>query len=330
MLRVASWSAAFAVLSMGSACSAKSAGTLAAGDDAVDGAGAGDDDAAVDARATGGGSSSGGFTGSDSGSGSHGSDGGPALPSDFVATEKGGYALGAAITGDGADAGVPANNASGCRLVTGIVRDFKYQADDGNTGHPDFGTSVLPFVVTGLVETTLGADRKPVYVGGTSLSTKANFDQWYRYAPGVNKPYLVDLEFVSNGAISTFESSLFFPLDGAGWGNNGNGVDGKPHNLGFTTEVHLEFVYNGGETFRFDGDDDLWVFINGQLVVDLGGTHPAASGSIAVDSLGLSVGHQYPLDLFNAERDPPGSDFQADTDLQFTNCGIVPPDVPPK
>jgi fibro-slime domain-containing protein len=272
-------------------------------------------------------------------------DGSFVLPGNFVPTELGGYALGPAVTTGGTDAGVPINSGSAnCSLITGVVRDFKNQADDGNTGHPDFGTYGGSIPTTGLVNTSLGADLKPVYSGtcgagsipfltagcpgGQMVTSAATFNQWYRYAAGINKPFLVYLEFVPNMGVYTFDSEYYFPLDGTGWGNNAAGDDGKMHNFGFTTELHLKFVYKGGETFTFKGDDDVWAFVDGKLAVDLGGTHPAAMGSVMLDTLGLTKGTAYALDLFNAERHPTGSHFRVDTNLSFTSCGTVPPDVP--
>jgi fibro-slime domain-containing protein len=272
-------------------------------------------------------------------------DGSVVLPANFVATELGGYALGPPITTGVADAGDPINSGSAnCSLITGVVRDFKNQADDNGTGHPDFGTYSGSTPTTGLVLAALGSDLKPVFAGncgpgsipiltagcpwGQMVSTKANFDQWYRYTANVNKPFLVYLEFVPNMGVYTFDSEYYFPLDGAGWGDNAADDMGKERNFGFTTELHLKFTYQGGETFTFKGDDDVWAFIDDKLVVDLGGLHSAATGSVMLDTLGLTKGTVYPLDLFNAERHPTGSHFRVDTNLSFTSCGTVPPDIP--
>ena len=57
-----------------------------------------------------------------------------------------------------------------------------------------------------------------------------------------------------------------------------------PHNYSFTSEVRYWFAYSGGEALQFIGDDDVWVFVNGQLAVDLGGVHGAPAGSVTLDA----------------------------------------------
>lgn len=278
--------------------------------------------------------------------------GGFVLPANLVKTERGGYALGAPLTGDG----VPTPNApqaggagggGSCSLLVGVVRDFKGLKDPG--GHPDFESFLGDGITANLVERALGVDRKPVYasrceaslVGGAAAcpvgpitTSKPLFDQWYRYAAGVNQPYVVYLQFEPNAGVYTFESNFYFPLDGAGWNDHGMGQDGKAHNFAFTTEVHTAFRYNGGESFVFTGDDDVWVFMNGKLAVDLGGLHQPLNGTIVLDqmadALGLVKGQTYPFELFQAERHTSGSRFRVDTNLTFTNCGTIPPDAPPR
>ncbi len=95
------------------------------------------------------------------------------------------------------------------------------------------------------------------------------------------------------------------------------GNQGWEHNYSFTTELHTQFVYRGGETFAFSGDDDVFVFINKQLVIDLGGVYGREEGTAELDSLGLTRGHSYPLDLFNAERHVTGSNLSFTTTIQL-------------
>jgi fibro-slime domain-containing protein len=267
------------------------------------------------------------------------------MPSNFVKTEYGGYALGPALA-EGADTYVTNANSESCSLLVGVVRDFLSYGLQLN-GYPDFEHFWASGPTLGLVQSELGSVGKPVYAGecddvqntypgppctsSQQLTTLPDFNQWYgNVGNAVNPPYLPYLlyfQFVPNDGVYTFEASHFFPLDDAGFGNTPGVTDdqGLSRNFSFTTELHLRFVYKGGETFRFAGDDDLWVFIDARLVLDLGGLHSMAPGSVDLDSLELARGTEYSLDLFHAERHSTGSAFRADTNLTLTSCGTALP-----
>ena len=249
------------------------------------------------------------------------------LPADFTPAENGsGWKLGDAVT----KTSVPPGQGACNNTITGVVRDFNGLPD----GHPNFEMKLTTtnVVIAGLVNAALGSDRKPVFSGKVSdYSTNAtDFDQWYNTTPNVNEPFYLTLFLVpGQGGIYSFQSHAFFPLDGAGLGNASNA-----HNYHFTSEFHTSFTYSGGETFTFIGDDDVWVFVNHQLAVDLGGVHVEKTGSTDLDKdakkLGITKGGMYDLDLFHAERHTTESNFRVDTTIDFSNCGEFVPDKPPK
>ncbi len=225
----------------------------------------------------------------------------------------------------GALSSAPAWSAS--ITLNNTIRDFcssAYTAVNGCAPHVDFDNSGTGSV-TGAVKTTLGADGKPVFNASPSaiFSNAANFDQWYRDTAGVNQTIAGSLtltEAVAGSGIYAFDSGAYFPIDGQGWGNQGNG-----HNYHFTMELHTTFTYQAGQTFNFRGDDDVWVFINNQLVIDLGGIHGALPGSVNLDTLGLTAGNTYSFDFFFAERHTTESSLRIETSIAFNpNPGTVP------
>jgi fibro-slime domain-containing protein len=193
--------------------------------------------------------------------------------------------------------------------LTGRLRDF-------HDTHPDFEAELG--VDPGIVEEQLGGDDKPVYAGGSGTATthgQQAFDQWYRDTAGVNMSMEHTITLTRGaGGVYTYDNQEFFPADNEMFGN-----EGRDHNFHFTFELHTEFTYGGGEVFGFTGDDDLFVFINGRLAIDLGGVHGAMSQEVNLDDaaadLDITPGNIYRLDFFFAERHTDQSTFRIDTTI---------------
>ncbi|HEY5952188.1 MAG TPA: fibro-slime domain-containing protein [Kofleriaceae bacterium] len=211
-----------------------------------------------------------------------------------------------------ADADVP----QPCGELMATVRDFK-------TDHPDFESHETTDD-RGIVEAMLDGDGKPVYAHAAatpSVAGPGSFASWFHDTPGVNLTFMRPLPLVE-GPVGTFtfDDQTFFPIDGVGW----PGTEVLGHNFEFTTEIHATFVYRGGEVFRFEGDDDVFVFINGKLAIDLGGVHEKEAGDIDFDAraaeLGLVKDQTYKLDVFHAERHTVESHFRMTTTI---DCLII-------
>jgi fibro-slime domain-containing protein len=199
----------------------------------------------------------------------------------------------------------PTGHAETIELV-GVVRDFR--AD-----HPDYEAGVFAFE-PGIVDPVLGPDGKPIYDGAGFVTTHGQgpFDQWYRDTIGVNLSAILtmtlDNGMAGHGGVYTFADTEFFPIDESLWGN-----EGLDHNYHFTVELHARFTYVPGFALSFSSDDDLWVFIDDGLVVDLGGVHDGLSQDVELDTLGLVPGASFDFALFYAQRHTGGSSLEFET-----------------
>jgi fibro-slime domain-containing protein len=261
------------------------------------------------------------------------------------------------ISGDGCSSTCTIETGWSCKSVTVapaaslvipvLYRDMLYAGTTvPGPGHPDFQAFVTG-VVTGLVQSQLGADGEPVWAsngptGKTALTGATDFCWWYHqtgcsgsastnpydklvYLDATGAPTTLTLSQQGTGAnVYQFNNQQFYPLDGLGWNKLGSPQTGTDcsgttgHNFSFTSELHYPFTYLANApvaAFDFAGDDDVYGFINGQLVIDLGGVHSAATTSVTLDAaeaakLGLSDGGMYSIDLFQAERHTCGSTYK--------------------
>ena len=208
--------------------------------------------------------------------------------------------------------------------LTGTVRDFKPGPLVPGSTNPDF-ESGIGGVVTGLVSSTLtGSSPTPISFGAPGyITSAASFAEWYgSAAPSVSHSITLT-ETAAGSGIFAYSNSAFFPIDGMLLGD----YPGSGHNFHFTYQIHATFGYlpGTGQTFSFSGDDDVWVFFDKKLGIDLGGVHGSAGASVDMDTLfgaGKAAGN-YDFDFFFAERHTSGSNFSISPSL-----AIEPPAVP--
>lgn len=209
--------------------------------------------------------------------------------------------------------------------LTGTVRDFTPGTLQAGSSNPDFEWGIGG-VQTGMVANTLtGNAPTPLSFGAPGyITSAASFAEWFG-AAAPSKTLSITLDETAPGSgIYSYSNSSFFPIDGELLGNQG-----REHNYHFTYQIAATFGYKPGtgQTFTFTGDDDVWVFFDKRLGIDLGGVHGAASQTVNLDTLfgpGKAEGN-YSFDFFFAERHTTQSNLRIDTSLQLVSVPVPEP-----
>ncbi|MCC9598398.1 MULTISPECIES: fibro-slime domain-containing protein [unclassified Rubrivivax] len=202
--------------------------------------------------------------------------------------------------------------------LTGTVRDF-------NADGINFEGALA--AGQGYVQSTLSGASPTLTALGQSVISNTGagaFDLWYT-RPTASASYALVLDETSPG-LYTYSSNSFFPIDGQLLGN-----EGRNHNYHFTYTISTTFSYlkGAGQEFTFTGDDDVWVYFDDLLGIDLGGVHGAQSQTVNLDALFSGANAResgtYSFDFFFAERHTTQSNLQITTSLVFDEN---PQDVP--
>ena len=202
--------------------------------------------------------------------------------------------------------------------------DFNQRCANGNNRGLVMG-------IVGDIGSPLDANERPVYHNpgnDQQYSGQANWKDWWTLSSKTKEvDVALELMYDSTSKLWQHKVSGFWPLNDKGWdtppGVAGSRFANGGNNGLFTLQCSTQFVYTGGETFTFNGDDDVWIFVDGKLAVDLGGIHAETAKSVNLDDLNthtsnawdMKVGCRYKMNLFFAERCCCASNFNFDTSL---------------
>ncbi len=168
------------------------------------------------------------------------------------------------------------------------------------------------------------AELSPIQSDG-GLQDEESFRLWFNDSLGdnISMPLTITLQPTADGTY-LFDDTLqspytsrggFYPIDDQGFGNENEGE----HNHLFTYELETWFTYDSAVDpfISVASNADVWLFINGTLVIDMGGVHGQLEQRIDPNRLCLTEGEDYSVFLFIAQRNPIDSSFRFETNLNL-------------
>lgn len=152
-----------------------------------------------------------------------------------------------------------------------------------------------------------------------------------------NKKSNYDTESRSIYEDDTASSLQFYPIDGLGYdailgdttdkiNTSGNGVRPEHPNGSYTLRGEAQFVYQEDLYFEFSGDDDVYMYINGVLALDLGGAHGICTKRVNLKDVAtkchLTPGEVATFTFFYMERNSDASNFKIETNMELVQRAI--------
>ena len=135
----------------------------------------------------------------------------------------------------------------------------------------------------------------------------------------------------------TASSLQFYPIDGLGYdailgdttdktNTSGNGVRPEHPNGSYTLRGEAQFVYQDNLYFEFSGDDDVYMYVNGVLALDLGGAHGICTKRVNLKDVAtkchLTPGDVATFTFFYMERNSDASNFKIETNMELVQRAI--------
>ncbi len=196
----------------------------------------------------------------------------------------------------------------------------KVKVSDRSSLHVDMATAepTAGDVVFGPTACELGDTPGTIATAATGDVLSADtFYEWWRDVLGVNQSTVQTIRMTRNSfGVYLYLNDNYRPINGLLLGN-----EGDPNNYHLTVEIDADFTYAAGsdQWFEIRCTDDAYLFVNGRLVIDLGGYGYNKVMFVDMDRLGLRDGETYRMQLFHAQRQRGLAIFRLQTTMVLVN-----------